>query len=103
MLFEDYALAGDLQTAAVVGRDGSVDWLCVPRFDSASCFSALLGEERHGRWRMAPAGEVSAGLRRYRPGTLVLEATPLRGADAAHRHPTRRRSRPSVMAGESAL
>ncbi|HEX2086665.1 MAG TPA: glycoside hydrolase family 15 protein [Solirubrobacteraceae bacterium] len=70
---EDYALIGDLQTAALVGRDGSIDWLCFPRFDSGACFAALLGDERHGRWRIAPAGEVRAVRRRYRPGTLVLE------------------------------
>jgi GH15 family glucan-1,4-alpha-glucosidase len=73
MLLEDYALIGDLQSAALVGRNGSVDWLCLPRFDSASCFSALLGDERHGRWLLAPAGEVGGTSRRYRPGTLVLE------------------------------
>src|ERR687894_2644672 len=73
MLLEDYGLIGDMQSAAVVGRNGSVDWLCLPRFDSASCFSALLGDERHGRWLVAPAGEVRASSRRYRPGTLVLE------------------------------
>jgi GH15 family glucan-1,4-alpha-glucosidase len=73
MLIEDYGLIGDLQTAGLVGRDGSVEWLCLPRFDSASCFSALLGDERHGRWIVAPAGEVRATSRRYRPGTLVLE------------------------------
>jgi GH15 family glucan-1,4-alpha-glucosidase len=50
---EDHGLIGDLQTAALVGRDGSVDWLRLPRFDSASCFSALLGDERHGRWNLA--------------------------------------------------
>jgi GH15 family glucan-1,4-alpha-glucosidase len=70
---EDYGLIGDLQTAALVGRDGSVDWLCLPRFDSASCFTALLGGEEHGHWSLAPTGEVRAGSRRYRPGTLVLE------------------------------
>jgi GH15 family glucan-1,4-alpha-glucosidase len=73
MKIEDYGLIGDLQTAALVGRNGSVDWLCLPRFDSASCFSALLGEARHGRWLVAPAGEIRAVSRRYREGTLVLE------------------------------
>ncbi len=73
MLLEDYGLIGDLEAAALVGRTGAVDWLCLPRFDSASCFSALLGDERHGRWLVAPAGEVRAISRRYRPGTLVLE------------------------------
>ncbi len=73
MLLEDYGLIGDMQAAALVGRNGAVDWLCLPRFDSASCFSALLGDERHGRWLLAPAGEVRASSRRYRPGTLVLE------------------------------
>ena len=73
MLIEDYGLIGDMQTAGLVGRDGSVEWLCVPRFDSASCFTALLGDEEHGRWLVAPAGEVRASSRRYRPGTLVLE------------------------------
>jgi GH15 family glucan-1,4-alpha-glucosidase len=74
MLLEDYGLIGDMQSAALVGRDGSVDWLCLPRFDSASCFSALLGDERHGRWLVAPAGDVrAASSRRYRSGTLVLE------------------------------
>ncbi len=73
MLIEDYGLIGDLESAALVGRNGSVDWLCLPRFDSASCFSALLGDERHGRWLVAPAGEVRSTSRRYRPGTLILE------------------------------
>jgi GH15 family glucan-1,4-alpha-glucosidase len=73
MLLEDYGLIGDLDAAALVGRNGAVDWLCLPRFDSASCFSALLGDDRHGRWLVAPAGEVRAVSRRYRPGTLVLE------------------------------
>jgi GH15 family glucan-1,4-alpha-glucosidase len=71
---EDYGLIGDMEAAALVGRDGAVDWLCLPRFDSPSCFSALLGDERHGRWCLAPAGDVHASSRRYRPGTLVLES-----------------------------
>src|SRR4051812_1801096 len=73
MRIEDYALVGDLQSAAIVGSDGSVDWLCVPRFDSAACFAALVGDAGHGRWLLAPAGTVTRTSRRYRPGTLVLE------------------------------
>ena len=84
MRIEDYGLIGDLQTAALVGLNGSVDWLCLPRFDSASCFAALLGDERHGRWKLAPAGEVNAVSRRYRPGTLILE-TDFETADGAAR------------------
>ena len=70
---EDYALIGDCHTAALVGRDGSIDWLCFPRFDSAACFASLLGTLDHGRWLIAPAGEVQHVQRRYRQGTLVLE------------------------------
>jgi GH15 family glucan-1,4-alpha-glucosidase len=78
-LIEDYALIGDMHTAALVSRDGSVDWLCVPRFDSAACMAALLGEERHGQWRISPVaaegtpsrrGQVT---RRYQDSTLILE------------------------------
>jgi hypothetical protein len=71
--FEDYALIGDCQTAALVGKDGSVDWLCFPRFDSPACFAALLGTPENGRWRMSPAGDVRASRRRYLGDTLVLE------------------------------
>ena len=73
MRIEDYGLIGDLQTAALVGRDGSIDWLCFPRFDSGACFAALLGDERNGRWRLAPACEVERVERRYRERTLVHE------------------------------
>ena len=78
-LIEDYALIGDMQSAALVGRDGSVDWLCLPRFDSDACFAALLGDERNGHWRISPTaaggpqprrGEVT---RRYEDGTLILQ------------------------------
>jgi len=70
---EDYALIGDCLTSALVGRDGSVDWLCLPRFDSPACFANLLGGPDNGRWRIAPKGEVTATRRRYRGDTLVLE------------------------------
>jgi GH15 family glucan-1,4-alpha-glucosidase len=69
----DYGLIGDLHTAALVGRDGSIDWFCLPRFDSEACFAGLLGEDRHGHWRIAPADGNSRVRRRYRPDTLVLE------------------------------
>jgi GH15 family glucan-1,4-alpha-glucosidase len=72
---EDYALIGDRGTAALVGKDGSIDWLCLPRFDSPACFAALLGTEEHGRWRLAPAGEVESTSRRYVDGTALLETT----------------------------
>jgi GH15 family glucan-1,4-alpha-glucosidase len=70
---EDYALIGDTQTAALVGIDGSIDWLCMPRFDSHACFSALLGDSSHGRWQIAPVGAPRAARRRYRGDSLVLE------------------------------
>ena len=70
---EDYGLIGDCRTAALVARDGSIDWLCVPRFDSNACFAALLGTPEHGRWRIAPAGPVREVHRRYRENTLILE------------------------------
>jgi GH15 family glucan-1,4-alpha-glucosidase len=69
---EDYALLGDSETAALVSKDGSIDWLALPRFDSPACFAALLGDEENGRWRIAPAGGVRRVTRRYRSG-LVLE------------------------------
>src|SRR5437764_14167876 len=72
---EDYALIGDSQTAALVGNDGSIDWLCLPRFDSGACFAALLGDASNGRWLVAPAGRVRKVRRRYEPGTLVLVTT----------------------------
>ena len=70
---ERYALVGDSETVALVADDASIDWLCMPRFDSGACFAALLGDDENGRWRLAPAGEITARTRRYRPGTLVLE------------------------------
>ena len=95
-LIEDYALIGDCETAALVARNGSVDWLCWPRFDSAACFAALLGTAENGRWLIAPSGPVKSIERRYIEDTLVLETTfvtdegevslvdfmPLRGQDS---------------------
>jgi GH15 family glucan-1,4-alpha-glucosidase len=70
---EDYAMIGDCETAALVARDGSIDWLCLPRFDSGACFAALLGTAKHGRWSLAPAGFAKQTGRRYVPDTLILE------------------------------
>jgi GH15 family glucan-1,4-alpha-glucosidase len=70
---EDYALVGDCETAALVGRDGSIDWLCWPRFDSGACFAAILGTPEHGRWKIAPASPVKHTMRRYRKSSLILE------------------------------
>jgi GH15 family glucan-1,4-alpha-glucosidase len=70
---EDYGLIGDCETAALVGRDGSIDWLCWPAFDSDACFAALLGARKNGRWLIAPTGETTGTTRRYRGDTLILE------------------------------
>jgi GH15 family glucan-1,4-alpha-glucosidase len=70
---EDYGLIGDLQTAALVSKEGSIDWACFPRFDSGACFAALLGDSDHGRWIVAPRGDAWETRRRYRPRTLILE------------------------------
>src|SRR5690606_27097753 len=70
---EDYGLIGNMLSAALVARDGSIDWLCLPHFDSPACFAALLGDERHGRWLIAPRGKGVTVSRRYVPDTAVLE------------------------------
>ncbi len=74
-LIEDYAMIGDLQTAALVDRTGSIDWMCLPRFDSPACFAALVGEADNGHWRVAPSAGGTCTSRRYLPETLVLETT----------------------------
>ncbi len=74
MRIEDYGVIGDTQTAALVGRDGSIDWLCLPRFDSRACFCGLLGTDDHGCWRIGPADGSLARERRYRDGSLILES-----------------------------
>src|SRR6476646_10107215 len=78
---EDYALIGDCESAALVGRDGSIDWLCWPRFDSGACFAALLGTREHGRWIIEPAAD-NPRRRRQRNHTLILE-TQFETADGA--------------------
>jgi GH15 family glucan-1,4-alpha-glucosidase len=70
---EDYAMIGDTETAALVGRDGSIDWLCLPRFDSGSCFAKLLGEKHHGCWQLITDQPVTSHVRRYRRRSMVLE------------------------------
>jgi GH15 family glucan-1,4-alpha-glucosidase len=70
---EDYAFLSDTQTGALVSRDGCVDWLCFPRFDSPACFASLLGDKENGHWRFFPKEKVEATRRRYREETLILE------------------------------
>ena len=79
---EDYALIGDCETAALVGKDGSIDWLCLPRFDSGACFAALLGGPEHGRWLITPAEPAVRVARRYLDGSLIL-ATMFQTAEGA--------------------
>ena len=87
-MIEDYALIGDCETAALVSRGGSIDWLCFPRFDSHACFAALLGTPEHGRWLLAPAGPVTAVRRWSRGDTAVLETElTTRTHDARRRSP----------------
>lgn len=74
MRIEDYAIIGDTHTLAVVGRDSSIDWLCLPRFDSGACFAALVGGTEHGRWILAPSERVVEQSRRYRKDSLILES-----------------------------
>lgn len=74
-LIEDYAVIGNCETMALVSRNGSIDWLCLPRFDSSACFAALLGDESNGRWQISPVDGDATTTRRYRDGTLILETT----------------------------
>ena len=72
---EDYAIIGDCETAALVGKDGSIDWLCWPAFSSGACFAALLGDDSNGYWRIAPSTNLVNTTRKYRDHTLILETT----------------------------
>src|SRR3954447_2085105 len=72
-MIEDYAIIGDTETVALVARNGSIDWFCVPRFDGGACFAALLGGREHGRWLLHPSVEVERIDRRYIDDTMVLE------------------------------
>ena len=81
---EDYAMIGDCRTAALICRNGSIDWLCVPRFDSEACFAALLGTKDNGRWLIEPAAKKFKTSRRYRGDSLILETV------FDHRRPARR-------------
>src|SRR5882757_1492700 len=74
MRIEDYALIGNTRTAALVGRDGSIDWLCMPRFDSGACFASILGNRDNGRWLIAPSNRPKSIRRRYSDDTLILES-----------------------------
>ena len=81
---EDYALLGDGRSAALVDRHGSIDWLCWPSFDSDTCFAALLGDARNGRWRIAPREAVLSAKRCYRGQGLILETTLVAGSGIGH-------------------
>ena len=81
---EDYALIGDCETAALVARDGSVDWMCWPRFDSDACFSALLGTPEYGRWRLAPFGRCRGVTRQYQGDTLISTSFVSTGLEPNH-------------------
>src|SRR3954452_4306845 len=83
-LIESYAVIGNCETAALVGRDGSIDWLGLPRFDSAACFAALLGGPENGRWQIAPSSSLLQVTRRYQQGSLILE-TEFESADGGIR------------------
>ena len=83
---EDYALIGDRETGALVGRNGSIDWLCLPRFDSAACFAGLLGTDEHGHWQLCPVDDHTV-TRRYLGDSTALETT-FTTATASSRSPT---------------
>ncbi|HXR03061.1 MAG TPA: trehalase-like domain-containing protein, partial [Pseudomonas sp.] len=83
VLIEDYALLGNCRTAALVARDGSLDWLCFPRFDAPACFAALLGDSDNGRWKISPTDSKCHSRRSYRAGTLILETLFVTGTGQA--------------------
>ena len=99
-MIEDYALIGDMRSAALISRDGSVDWLCVPRFDSPACFAALLGDDRHGHWSLAPAAVAEAVDNMDNPpGPKTGPRAPARPGRASPRPSARASRSPGAIAG----
>jgi GH15 family glucan-1,4-alpha-glucosidase len=97
---EDYAIVGDMQSAALVGASGSIDWLCLPRFDSPACFAGLLGDDSHGHWQIAPKDGTGQASRGYEPETLILQTQWRTGTGTARVidfMPPRRDNEPPVL------
>ena len=99
-MIEDYALIGDMRSAALISRDGSVDWLCLPRFDSPACFAALLGDDRNGHWSLAPAAVAEAvDNMDDPPGPAPVRPAPARPSGRAPDHLPGHRSHPALPRG----
>jgi len=99
---EDYAFLSDTQTGALVSRDGCVDWLCFPRFDSPACFASLVGDKENGHWRFFPKENVEATRRHYRGETLILETEKTASAHFPCRQPAKQNKRANRTGGSKA-